>query len=222
MKSKGFTLIELLVVIAIIAILAAILFPVFTNARIAAEGTACLSNCKSLALAMGQYADNWNDRFPTQAKAEGDANSASGWEEWYTGSGWCKKLYPYVRSSKVYECPVSRGYKKNGVSSFGNVSYLVNGVFCCTAYPLFGQPRLRGVVRNPSKVVLIWEGGQPMPVSRAYPNRTNSVKYFDMTNILGMRLHVHNNVATFVFLDCHAKQMDVACKYSMFDDRLRP
>ena len=61
MKRNGFTLIELLVVIAIIAILAAILFPVFAQARTKAKATACLSNTKQLALGLSMYADDFDD-----------------------------------------------------------------------------------------------------------------------------------------------------------------
>ena len=63
-KTTGFTLIELLVVIAIIAILAAILFPVFAKARDKARTTACLNNMKQLALAIQMYLGDWDDFFP--------------------------------------------------------------------------------------------------------------------------------------------------------------
>ncbi|MGD8239412.1 MAG: prepilin-type N-terminal cleavage/methylation domain-containing protein, partial [Armatimonadota bacterium] len=64
MRRDGFTLIELLVVIAIIAILAAILFPVFAKAREKARQTSCLSNIKQLGLACQAYSTDWNEEFP--------------------------------------------------------------------------------------------------------------------------------------------------------------
>jgi len=63
-KAHGFTLIELLVVIAIIAILAAILFPVFARARAKAQQNNCLSNIKQLALGTLMYVSDYDDRFP--------------------------------------------------------------------------------------------------------------------------------------------------------------
>src|SRR6476620_7318686 len=64
-KPKGFTLIELLVVIAIIAILAAILFPVFAKARENARATTCRSNLRQLGLAMTQYTEDYDGAYPT-------------------------------------------------------------------------------------------------------------------------------------------------------------
>ena len=65
---RGFTLIELLVVIAIIAILAAILFPVFAQAREKARGAACLSNVKQLGLALQMYAQDYDETLPNNAQ----------------------------------------------------------------------------------------------------------------------------------------------------------
>lgn len=226
---KGFTLIELLVVIAIIAILAAILFPVFSNAKIVAQGAACMSNMKQLGLALNRYADDYNDRFPCQLNAEGQSNE----EEWYEGSGWAKKLFSYNKNKAVYECPVSRGKRGSGAEwrnvPNGHVSYLMNGVFCCysTQYLTSAQPRSRSSVRKQTQMVLLWENGESFPWSRAYPNRTSKRKpYFDCgtfpnsTPVTTWRWHVHNNVATFVFADGHAKQLDRQSTYSMWDDSL--
>lgn len=95
---KGFTLIELLVVIAIIAILAAILFPVFLNAKMAARGTSCMNNLKQLGLGFRAYQENWNQHFMP----------AAGWP----GAGWNQRAFPYVlkkfgyvKNDKVFFCP---------------------------------------------------------------------------------------------------------------------
>ena len=91
MKRTGFTLIELLVVIAIIAILAAILFPVFQKVRENARRTACLSNEKQLGLGFIQYTQDYDETLPM-----GNRNG---------GSGWAQQIYSYVKSVGVYHCP---------------------------------------------------------------------------------------------------------------------
>jgi len=93
MKRKAFTLIELLVVIAIIAILAAILFPVFATAREKARQTACLSNQKQLALGIIQYTQDYDEYLPN-----GDSQTNQ-------PTGWAGQIYPYIKSANVYVCP---------------------------------------------------------------------------------------------------------------------
>jgi prepilin-type N-terminal cleavage/methylation domain-containing protein/prepilin-type processing-associated H-X9-DG protein len=94
---RGFTLIELLVVIAIIAILAAILFPVFQKVRENARRTACLSNMKQLGLAITQYNQDFDEKFPCGAL---DTDGTGHW-----GRGWAGQIYTYVKSQAVYKCP---------------------------------------------------------------------------------------------------------------------
>ena len=86
-STRGFTLIELLVVIAIIAILAAILFPVFARARDKARQTSCLSNVRQISLALMMYAQDHNEVYPR------------------TGGGWWYPLMPYVNNEQVFRTP---------------------------------------------------------------------------------------------------------------------
>ncbi|BDI29330.1 hypothetical protein CCAX7_13810 [Capsulimonas corticalis] len=90
-KAIGFTLIELLVVIAIIAILAAILFPVFAKAREKARAIACVSNLKQLGLGMMQYTQDNDEHYPIGNNGQ--------------GCGWAGQLYPYIKSTGLYKCP---------------------------------------------------------------------------------------------------------------------
>lgn len=92
-KRSGFTLIELLVVIAIIAILAAILFPVFAAAKRNAQGTACISNLKQLSMAFREYNQAWNDRYMPALGL--------------VGKGYPKLMQPYVRNKKIFLCPTA-------------------------------------------------------------------------------------------------------------------
>jgi prepilin-type N-terminal cleavage/methylation domain-containing protein/prepilin-type processing-associated H-X9-DG protein len=93
MQRKAFTLIELLVVIAIIAILAAILFPVFAQARDKARSAACLSNTKQLALGVIQYSQDYDELLPV---AGYNAQCRGRWQ-------W--QIYPYVKNQQVFTCP---------------------------------------------------------------------------------------------------------------------
>ena len=97
MKRRAFTLIELLVVIAIIAILAAILFPVFQKVRENARRTSCLSNEKQLGLALTQYTQDADEKYPVGSQA------GFGGVIW--GDGWAGRIFPYVKSTGVYQCP---------------------------------------------------------------------------------------------------------------------
>ncbi len=89
---SGFTLIELLVVIAIIAILAAILFPVFQRVRENARRTACLSNCRQIGLAFMQYTQDNDERLPLSTDSGRDVS-------------WTVTVQPYIKSQQLYRCP---------------------------------------------------------------------------------------------------------------------
>ena len=131
-KRIGFTLIELLVVIAIIAILAAILFPVFAKVREKARQTACLSNVKQLTLGFMQYQQDFDEMSPP------------GISHTYSLKGWAGQIYPYVKSAGVFVCPsdssakasCSYCYNRNLLSSYDSTTRAV------TTYPVaaFGAP----------------------------------------------------------------------------------
>ena len=96
MKKKGFTLIELLVVIAIIAILAAILFPVFARARENARRASCQSNLKQVALGFKQYIQDYDELYPRALATT--ANQTA-------NPSWALQLDPYLKSTQIFACP---------------------------------------------------------------------------------------------------------------------
>lgn len=107
-RRKGFTLIELLVVIAIIAILAAILFPVFAKAREKARQTACLANLKQLALGVIMYAGDWDERAPGVSHPwGGPKDSWSG--ALVNDTLWQVNIDPYIKARSMYKCPSNPG-----------------------------------------------------------------------------------------------------------------
>jgi prepilin-type N-terminal cleavage/methylation domain-containing protein/prepilin-type processing-associated H-X9-DG protein len=96
-RGKGFTLIELLVVIAIIAILAAILFPVFARARENARRASCQSNQKQIGLAFLQYTQDYDERYPGALMWNNTTATES--------RGWMSTLQPYLKSEQIMRCP---------------------------------------------------------------------------------------------------------------------
>jgi prepilin-type N-terminal cleavage/methylation domain-containing protein/prepilin-type processing-associated H-X9-DG protein len=105
-SKNGFTLIELLVVIAIIAILAAILFPVFARARENARRASCQSNLKQIGLGFAQYTQDYDERLPQY--------------ETGTNVGWGTSVQPYVKSWQLFHCP---SVSSNGGVGITNYAY---------------------------------------------------------------------------------------------------
>ena len=159
-RKTGFTLIELLVVIAIIAILAAILFPVFQKVRENARRTNCQSNLKQQALALIQYTGDYDEKYPTGVPYYGGGwnNDFAGWQyPCDPGQGdtdctvWANSMQPFAKSRRITECPSAGdhwdyyGYK----DSRAGTSYTYNGDL---------QYSSQNVVVAPTTTVLLWPG----------------------------------------------------------------
>ena len=189
-KQKGFTLIELLVVIAIIAILAAILFPVFQKVRENARRASCTSNLKQLSIAVVQYQQDFDEIMPGSA-----VNAALGGWIYFTGftafpsptptafDPTQGSIYPYVKSKGVYLCP-------DDSSNQGN-SYSINGPICGQALSQFTQP---------SATVLFNEEAD------GFANNGGSDDgYFSPGTFGNVPTLRHTNGSVFAFCDGHAK-----------------
>ena len=134
-KIQAFTLIELLVVIAIIAILAAILFPVFARARENARRSSCSSNLKQIGLGIMQYIQDYDEKYPiTNSVGELSntipPNNGGYYDPYWNYGSWRYVVHPYVKSTQLYRCPSSSldraGITHNGVTFPDSGNYGVN------------------------------------------------------------------------------------------------
>ncbi|MFP4249830.1 MAG: prepilin-type N-terminal cleavage/methylation domain-containing protein [Armatimonadota bacterium] len=195
---KGFTLIELLVVIAIIAILAAILFPVFARAREKARQTSCLSNNKQFALALMMYAQDYNEFLPPAMMGMMDASNNR-----IRTVGFPELLYPYTSNWGIWECPSTGGTSTtfrpgpSGTPSYP-LSYIANYYLMPWGdhpndYPDYARGAALAKIERPADMVLIAERG--------------NVGSWGTTDPSAERLNrtVHNEGANYTFADGHAK-----------------
>ena len=186
MKSKqGFTLIELLVVIAIIAILAAILFPIFAAARERGRTTACLNNVNQITKAVLQYADDWKGMFPYCCDFEDrvshpeTANTPFIWDV----------LASYTKSKDIWRCPSDKGMTwrygssagtiiKNCYKAFGS-SYVMN--YSNVWYPQGTlNPCKMDQARDLTKAMVVfdvWQTSSSGPDPNAWNSQWHNRKY---------------------------------------------
>ena len=208
----AFTLIEILVVISIIAILAAILFPVFGRVRENARRTSCLSNLRQIGLGLQQYTQDYDEQ-----------NSRS----WYVASGassasasykWMDAIYPYVKSEQVFNCPchtlpvnippsasIFDSYKFRDGTRWGsyaaNVTYFGDGnfnPFLARHLASWESPATTVyVVDGVGRYEIAWETGNP-PISATHP------RYIDVGGFPTV-FERHLGTSVVLFCDGHAK-----------------
>ena len=178
--SKGFTLIELLVVIAIIAILAAILFPVFARAREKARETMCISNMKQIGIATVEYLDDWNGCYPDHTSAiELSSNTPytyantnyNGWipdfshryrREFPKGSGkyipagMGKTFRPYLKNLSVFKCPSQWKTDNSWLPYAEGSTYYLKFAMQYWARQM-GRPVKQTAVKLPKRAVMLYE-----------------------------------------------------------------
>ena len=203
---EGFTLIELLVVIAIIAILAAILFPVFAQAREKARQASCLSNTKQIGTALQLYVDDYEEMFPLMVynatglsindgypstKFTTADTKYTGWAKWQT---WMDAIFPYVKNVNIFVCPSGNknyaGYSYNVQLIGGLDHYLQN-----TAIPI----SLSEIV-NPSQTIFVTDGAQRTDKGGTYLQIIPSL-FYDWPKAVCR----HISGSNWTFSDGHAK-----------------
>jgi prepilin-type N-terminal cleavage/methylation domain-containing protein/prepilin-type processing-associated H-X9-DG protein len=202
MRRKGFTLIELLVVIAIIAILAAILFPVFARAREKARQTSCLSNIKQLSLGLQMYAQDYDGMAfascdcpgpPLVSRYQHEGNAVA-----------LSYVYPYVKNDQIYHCPSVDQRNCGGTPLFceGYGQVVANSIAGSMVGSGKNLDRFAGDnSKGPAGVIIISESNNPFLWDWASP--TNDL---DGTGSLWGRLDpVHNEGMNCGYIDGHAK-----------------
>lgn len=226
---RAFTLIELLVVIAIVAILAAILFPVFAQAKAAAKSTQCASNLKQIGMALTMYVSDHDNVYPnrrfepfgTVAGADFDQNS------------WRSVIQPYAGSTKIVECPANPDADTHSWDPEFSVSYAGNFTSVNNLTPvdkgdgLFGQQRSPGVSESeivyPSNLIAITEI-EKVPWVTFVVDRNNLTHTWDygkyngrtITNVYSSVLFMgHNGNTNYVFTDTHVKAMKPTQTYKL-------
>ncbi|MGM0493818.1 MAG: DUF1559 domain-containing protein [Armatimonadota bacterium] len=202
-RTSGFTLIELLVVIAIIAILAAILFPVFARAREKARQTSCMSNVKQLQLGILMYAQDFDEMLPTE-----DYNYGLGGTD---GDGsWRGVVFPYVKNSQLFICPshspTSNVFDGSVADKGMNASYAINDLHQDSGAPTPPRGATLARVDDPSSVIFLVEStGADDDIGPA----SNEHGWTPTSDAFTR----HNGGANYSFVDGHAKWLkpDALC-----------
>ncbi len=200
MKKSAFTLIELLVVIAIIAILAAILFPVFARARENARRASCQSNLKQIGLGITQYAQDYDERLPARDTILGN---------------WRQVIQPYIKSTQLFACPSNSGNTLPTVPLQANPadniprSYICNGQHPALAAPSIGGIAPMGPTQGASlaqlgdvsRTLIVLECAPGWRYGEAPVNVAPATRFSDymFTGHLGQ--------ANFLFADGHVKSL---------------
>ncbi len=212
---NGFTLIELLVVIAIIAILAAILFPVFARARESARKTSCLSNTKQVMLAMKQYLADYDGKTPPNRQPiyRSDARTAvwgARWgcydPAWYGGAPavfhWYDMLRPYAKSTGILLCPshddrgygIGTGSLRDAYNPSNDISGAANIAGNPILHPDNGLNEAR--IERPASIIESFETNWDCPDLGWWSTQ-------------GMDLWVHNGTMNVGYADGHAKAIKI-------------
>ena len=203
---RGFTLIELLVVIAIIAILAAILFPVFAKAREKARQTSCLNNLKQIGTAFIQYAQDYDERFPIYWRPQLQTDTSAPGYIYITSNGsladkytsWMDFTYPYIKNTQVFKCP-SAVDREASAPSYGYNRLIHNSTNPATGLT---APRSLGEITRPAEIILT------LDYASRYGTYANCIEYTSFKNSGASWANCvcpHNDGTNVTFCDGHSK-----------------
>jgi prepilin-type N-terminal cleavage/methylation domain-containing protein/prepilin-type processing-associated H-X9-DG protein len=230
-KKSGFTLIELLVVIAIIAILAAILFPVFAKAREMARRTSCSSNLRQLGAGMQMYSQDFDETLPpfSYGTGPGGIDGYLGVD----GARWGDFIYPYVKSMAVYNCPnedvqlkTYTGGKYFDVSTY---SYGYTGRMFDTGdeakFGVAGRP-LSEIVNASGAIMLADDSGSGESNARIALNPLSTeqqlIRQVDGQRHTGTRDGINGQALNAVYADGHVKWARLSDTYKTGNLYLQP
>jgi prepilin-type N-terminal cleavage/methylation domain-containing protein/prepilin-type processing-associated H-X9-DG protein len=225
-KRTAFTLIELLVVIAIIAILAAILFPVFARARENARRASCQSNLKQIGLGIMQYTQDYDERLPRNGSGTPNVDT------------WVDTIQPYIKSDQLFICSSdSSPHEQTGAGASGRkTSYAINQLyFNNTSEYLFQAyatqaPASLASIEDAAGTIAAGDSAewyQVYPADAATTvavNLTTNPQFMGDGGQRGKFVARHLETANWVFLDGHVKSLKIASvsklnaegKYSLF------
>ena len=208
-KPSGFTLIELLIVISIIAILAAMLFPVFARARENARRSSCQSNLKQIGLGIMQYSQDYDEKMPSY---QADSPKAD--------TPWHFAIQPYLKSIQLFKCPSNSGPATPFVygtpdATYGipsiPISYVANGGDESSTTGMGGLRPFRKGFQTPTALASMIFPSTTIAISEVKNSAGAAVNPFLDTNAKFYGANTgftsHLKMANFLFIDGHVKAL---------------
>jgi prepilin-type N-terminal cleavage/methylation domain-containing protein/prepilin-type processing-associated H-X9-DG protein len=204
-KTLAFTLIELLVVIAIIAILAAILFPVFAQAREAARKTTCLSNLKQMGIGMAMYTQDYDEKMVLWQQGSGNVFfDSQGFATSYD-----RLLQPYIKNNMVSGCPSDLSDKGMPTGVYAIRSFAIpgsiGGNWCNTATNPQPNPPSLAAIPEPTLTIELNERDNCASGQSTDPHQIWG--WCSVNDAESETAWRHNQQANFLYADSHAKNV---------------